>query len=295
MKHLFVLLLILFTIPQASAQSFFESFGASEEEKRQQALSGTINQYDPKYKPYDNPEIIAGGLLPGDGYHVSFARTADTPENYATLRFTQDVRLNGCAQINQPPITIKKRGSGLLITFSQANVSIDTSCEQNNQTSTADIKINRADVTSGRLKTLTLKGAKHKDTYDIYAEKHALHLAARASEEILTYWFYPDNLVILSAPGAESENNTSAAIKMLAAEQGFIPAENRIEGFTPPNSAPHTHYFIDPAKKLASILKPNAPQFIDTITVQEQFLGSEGAYELSRELDIFARKPGLYD
>ncbi len=309
MKLILTLLFALSITSPALAQSFFDTLGqdggVGEDMLGTQGPS-VINQYDKKYKPTSGAQVVSGGLLPSGHSQLYFARTTDTPKDYATLRFAQEVSLSGCAQIIQAPTEIKKHGKSLSVTLPVPDVKVDHSirnaisgCDQSGQTPIVEIKLSHKDIASGKTNKLILKSPASSHIYALHTSKHAIHATPDNGGKALTYWMYPDNLIILNAPSARDISVDGATlranIKKMAYSHGLIPATELLEGFNPPADGYSAHYFIDPSKKLASILSQSEQQFVDTITLQEQFLGSKGAYEVPREVQVFARKPGLYD
>ena len=301
MKLMLLLTVMILTPTAIQAQSFFEDFLAEEEAKeRDQAKATSINQYDSKYRKFSGPVTRQQGLL-GNAYNqISFLRTANTPTGFATLQFAQNINLSGCATLSQDILSAEKRGKTLIVTLPRPAPSLNKdNCIKTAKTPGMSVQINREDIDSGEIKKLRIESsAGQKETFDLYTTEHTLQLTSETGATDITYWFYPEDLIILSAPNAQNAKDITPAIQKLANQRGLVPATDMLEGFTPPQSGDDGHksyYFIDPSKKLATILKRGQPEMIDTLTVQETFLGSEGAYNVPRDVQIFARKPGLYD
>lgn len=336
MRLILTLLLFLYAFPAPlKAQSFLgtrdflspptheteEEKLEREERERLEALgvNSAVNQYDKKYRPAMDAQVTEGGLIPGTSYEIYFARTPDTPKDFATLRISQAISVNGCMNIEQDPIKVEKVGKSFLVHVSAPKAKIDKSirntvsgCKQGGITPAMEVQINHKDVLNGDLKQLQLKSPAGVDIYDISATKYAIHITPKSQkvftpfpmgeekpeegEKItLSYWFYPEDMVVLYANDASADQDITQQITTMAALHNLIPASQHLKDFHPPHTQNNAYYFIDPGAKFANIQPQGEPQFIDSITVEEQFLGSEGAYTMPRKVDIFARKPGIYD
>ncbi|GJL85202.1 MAG: hypothetical protein DHS20C02_09770 [Micavibrio sp.] len=280
-------------------------------------------------EPSDFQNTEAPFLLDATLYEMNFVHKPDAKLNEATLRITQPLSINGCAKIHPLETQTKVQGRNIEITVSAPIVTLDNKghytqhgCKQNMNAVTADVTLNRDQLITDEINKVVFKGPGGKDRYDIYVDHNKLSLFTKLKDSLtrkeikikgvadkvsfipskitqrkdpLTYWFYPDNLVLVYAASPPAGKDISSKIAMLARRNGLVEAEKLIPGFSSPLTDQNILYFIDQAGNLGDKLRSGVPAQLGDITINETFRGSQGPYNKEKKLAIFARPPGLLD
>lgn len=251
------------------------------------------------------------GLIPNANYRLYFVHTNETAPGEATLRITQPTSISGCVTIEQPTTETKILPPRMEIKINPAKINIDRSkqyggaeCGNGSNIVQTDIILNRDMIMNDGITTLTLKNNLGMDKYTVYADENQLRLTPQSEMLFkpwytperpapLTYWSYPDNLIILSAPAANAD--VTDQLKALATQRGMIEAKMSIADFQPPSTAPNTLYVIDQTQSVSKSINGQGSVLIGTVQNTEMFQGPNGPYEVNKNIDVHARLPGLYE
>ncbi len=279
--------------------------GGEEEEKKPK-----VWQYSNKYKSKTRNSGVASGLLPEGQYHMYFVRTADTKSNEAVLRIVTPVSLNGCARVLPPKISARRDGARMSLKIENPAVILDKSaryahyqCPQSANSTSADITLNRDELIENNIKTLTFQSlGGTSDSYILDVTDTELRLEPKTSfafkpflgsgkADPLSYNFYPDNMVVLHAPAAPESEDLGDKIAALARSKGLRPVSS--PGHSSKNG--ESFYFIDDPGTLAGSLTFDSSTRIGTVKGEETFQGADGPYQREKQVDVYAKRPGLLD
>ena len=131
---------------------------------------------------------------------------------------------------------------------------------------------------------------------DFYEDKYFFKPSpSKTRHAPLTHWFYPDNVVMLTVPGAQSNHDVRGQLRKIGSQRGFIELKALLDGFKSPTTHKNTLYFVDQTGRTAKSLGEDAGAAFGTVTVKEVFLGPEGPYDRAKKLDVIAKLPGTLE
>ena len=278
-----------------------------------------IWNYDNKYNP-DAMKKAKGkdALLPNSSFSINFVRLPGLKPGEVALRFTQPLATNGCIKdIQMPEPTIFAAGPNMWITVGLPVIELDKSvryahygCRQGQNIVQADAIINRDKLINNRVKYITLKNAFGIDKYNVDVGQYKIALTPQTSvlfkqnehiknKDPLEYVFYPENALIVYVPLSDDriydQKDLMKEVKRLTIFQGLRPLKSVVKDFTNPNDDPSLFYYIDPSGEISGSIQGDELLMLGHIIVGETFYGPNGTYEKPRQLDVFARRPGLLD
>jgi hypothetical protein len=287
----------------------------SEEEEEDDDKPEVQWQYDNKYKKGQQPdtgkkddeeeEKKLTNILPSGTQKLIFVRKADTKPNEVVLRMMTPLSIDGCASIVPPVVSQRKNGPMITYKIEDPTIALDQltqyyhfQCDNRSNTASADITINRDDLLSGKVKTMTFQGITGMmDIYDVTVTQEKIAMVPRTNGAFqpitnsskvdpLSYTFYPENVVILYAPSSPRGSDLTTEIAALAQSKGLV--ESTVIG-------PKGYYFIDQSGALAGSLDFNANAYVGKVKAQETFQGANGSYQVDKVVDVYAKRPGMMD
>lgn len=288
------------------------TFGPTKEEEDKP----TINQYDEKYKkgprgPKEDEDGV--NLLPNFHYGLLFLREDNEARREFTMRIMSLGAITGCLDMTPPKLIVEGTGPIMWIKLEESRIGIDKSsqtCSGENKYAYADLKLDADKLTEDGTKKIVIKskvvGRFSDIDLDIQDESVTvtakmpdltpLGIPFKGASDVFTYWFYPENTVILYAPSANSEESIPNAITQLAHANKLIPLQSLYKDFIKPRHVSNQYYFIDPAGTLLAQLKTQDDRVsIGAIETPEVFFGPEGPYNKPVKKTVFAKRPGETD
>ena len=273
-----------------------------------------IDQYDPKYRPeIKSDERGMPSLLPTNGYAMYFVRAPNAGAREVTLRFTEPAALSGCVSIDTPKPEITRNGQYMQIKIGKPVVRLDKTvryahyeCKGGPSFVESDITLNADELMKKKIQYITFKNESAADKYTVDVSNTRFMLVPQSTSffkpfdlpgriDPLSYWFYPENTVILSAPGASAQQDVTAEIRKMAQSKGLVELKTLIKNFKPPVTDKNTLYFVDQSGNFAKSLDAEQGRVFGTVQTSETFHGKAGAFDRLVNLDIHAKLPGLLD
>ncbi len=280
-------------------------YGGDEEGDEEKEKEKFIWQYDTKYKKGPTTKGMQD-ILPQGQQYLYFVRKEGIKSNEAVLRLVTPLSISGCANVFPPRVTVRRGGSMLAFKLERGEVALDRSpsyghfqCHQGSGTASTDIVLNRDELISGHVKTITFQSdASGMDTYEVELSGNTLTLYPKTSmafkpftgaerADPLSYNFYPDTMVVLTAPGAPKGADISEEVARLAQSKGLTQASGL--------KTSSDLYFNDQSGLLAGSLAFGATAYVGKITAAETFQGANGPYQHEKQVDVYARRPGFAD
>ncbi len=269
-------------------------------------------------------------LLDAPIFSMNFVRDPKAAPNEATLRLSQSYSVSGCVNIKPMTVTPRIAGQRLEYTVSEPVVTLSKEpqysqfdCKPSVNTVTTDIVFNRDIILEKKINKVTLRGPGGQDQYEIYANEHTLSLYTKVRDPMtgkyvkssdgkgkeafkplkstqrddpLTYWFYPENTLVLYVPGtSENPGQLAERVHELAGKYGMIEAKFAMPGFVSPLKDQNVFYYVDQVGLHANKIRQNGAGPFGNITVKEMFQGPEGPHEKDTVVAVYARLPGLMD
>lgn len=267
-------------------------------------------QYDPNQdKPLEEEKEPGPNLVDRSLYTIQLLRVPGGKPGDFTIRATNPGTVSGCVTLTDPEIKVK-------FLMNKVDVTLETdqafelkndevrygaySCDIETHTSYFDVTLNRDELIEHNSKFIGLKskefGMYSSDKIDVSQEKIELLTQYPWGSELITFWFYPENTVILHAPAAKSGQDVTPLIDEFAESKGLVPLSKTLKGHELPYWATNIKYYTDPNGGILKQL-PTAGENtkVGSVTAHRTVYGSEGAGDQPYALDIMARTPGVSD
>lgn len=180
-------------------------------------------------------------------------------------------------------------------------------CDLGYKNATAWVKMNRNDLIANGIKQYRIWNGPFANYYTIDMAKNKITL--RASQQMgpvkftphstgtydpLTFWFYPQNTVLLYAPQARPDDDFEDKIRAFAEEKGMVPLDAVYPEFNSPLATGGFYYYVDRQNVIASTPGIESGLRLGAITIQKTVYGLKGDETAAQEMKIFARSPGMY-
>ncbi|MCB1563890.1 MAG: hypothetical protein KDJ75_09975 [Alphaproteobacteria bacterium] len=278
-----------------------------------------VNQYDPKYRKnlQGTAEDEDGvNLLPNYHYLIALMHPEKSGSKDFTMRVLSPGAITGCLKMTPPKVVIENIAPPhMFLKLEESSIGIDKEtkpCKTDNQYAYADLALNGDDLAQKGIKKIVMKSKTVGRFSDIdldikdssitvtatMPDLRRLGLPFSGSTDTFTYWFYPENTVILHTPAVNEDESgvLKEKITRMARAHGLIPMAEALKDFERPRHTLNQFYFIDPTGTLTGTLGPDGEQaLIGNIEVPEIFHGPQGPYERPASRAVFARLPGTFD
>lgn len=275
------------------------------------AANAQVSAEDPDDAIYHGANVISNTT-----FHTEFVRLPGAKEGDLTIRISSPGSVSGCLKMTQSSFESKSTGTTLKIELKPHRINIDEDtqyglhrCKVSTASASADFTITRDELIANGTKKINISadsvGAFMRIKVDEIDQDKVLLTAnpmdlARMGQDFLneanktTYWFYPDNTVILFNPTLDIDGDVSKKVAKLSMVRGLQPLNSVLDGFKSTEENEDILYFVDEhniyAKQLA---EPSGVTTIGEIEIAETYHGANGPYEKPIRKPIFARKPAL--
>ncbi len=220
------------------------------------------------------------------------------------MRISAYEEVTGCASVSKPKVKVKNRSDSKAIEVKESEIKLDNKaprytnhdCETKSNTSYFDVILDRDKLIKNGVKKIKLTSEDYGEftTAEIEVTKQKIDFKTKSAngDTLLTYWFLPENTVILHTPYASSSVDSKEEIKKYAKQRGLVPVEERFEGYTLPYDAKHYAVFIDRwYRVIRHIENPEQHTVIGNINVPRTVHGINGPVEEPQSLDVYAFLP----
>ena len=213
----------------------------------------------------------------------------DDNSGEAVLRVSTTVNLTGCPkvyplrhEIEVNEIYLDVIVYGYAVDFQNLPRDPQFSCKKNVQYSAADIPLDRKLLENNNIQQIrfVLGRGLGSDYYVVDLNEKHLQLTPRSQkifkpgkapyggQAALSYWYYPENTLILSAPAAPKDQRDSV-VTAFAASRGLKPLAEIMPDFVMPPGQEGRHYYVDTAGILTEkIAGPDSSVLHDGIYVR---------------------------
>ena len=255
----------------------------------------------------DNTTSPSSGLLSDAYYNIRFRRVPGADPGQINMRISRPGAVSGCAKTTEPEIEIKRVMNKMRVEVTEPKIKIKNdkvrygqySCDPETLTVFFDVTLDRDELIEYRVKSIQLKikdGATFEDKITVSKDKIDLYAMYPWGQEIVTYWFYPENTVILEVPAAKSGQDVKSQLREYAIRQGLVPLEKTLKGFVRPDWITNIAYFTDPSGvTLRKTGKAGENKKIGEMVVSRSVFTADGKTDEPYAVGVFARKPGEND
>ncbi len=243
-------------------------------------------------------------LFPRNVYTVQFFNNPNVSESKFTLRLASYGEVAGCASMTEPELETQMVSGRLKLKVTDSEVILNDEdpryspydCETKNNRSFFDVELDRDELISKKIKKVKLKSEEYGDfieaDIDINEDRIEFITKSSAGSHMVTFWFFPDNAVVLTAPQAKSNQDVKALIRDFGIAQGLTPMENRLEGFELPYTAKNYVMFTDQNNAVINQLETvDARVQLGDITPLRTVHSINGQSEEPYALPVFASVP----
>ena len=303
---------IALPIGHVNAQSNF-TFGREDEEKKNE--KPFINPYDKKYRPAflrEQDENASKALLPKGHYRVEIVRKTNTKPHELKLAISAPGNVSGCLTVTPPISKNVKFGKALQLRISEGIAIADTKktryyhheCKPTTGASQSTLTLNTKELMKKEINKLILASEKQGAfaEMDLIISDEKIDITQKSlnktkPERKTTYWFYPENTLVLSAPSSKSSpEQTSSALEALALKNGLTPLVEKLEGFEPSFEHRNKFFAIDRGGRFKNRLVDQNDSFtLGTITGTQTRFTANGPQDVPATYKTIARMPGIYE
>lgn len=281
----------------ASAQSFI---GGDDEESV--STGGAINQYDDKYKgiTQQNEQAAANAaaedssptLIDANEQTIKLVRSRDDSEGVVNLQIQFPVSTQGCATTIIPPASLKKSQISMEVQIGALQTNIDTSirnpqyeCAGSGASPTINIPLATKSLHEEGIGEIVVKTPAGTEKFAIASTDTVFTMISKSGKTApLTHKFYNKNTIILRAPLAANAPELSQKISALGQKYALTPL--------PELSSKNSFYFSNDQDSLPVEIPTNSSIKLDTIEIDDIFIGANGTYTVAVPVDVFVALPG---
>jgi hypothetical protein len=287
------------------------------------ALSATAATAQPRAKtgtdetgaPFSNKYYRE---MPAD-VAVSLLSRPELPAGSFVVRLAVTDVVNSCARLTPLTYDLGYDNMYLDVTLNDYRVDLRDApkapqyeCKVGNQFPVTDVPLNVNDLRARGITKIRFHYFVLIDTYDLELKDNYVRLTpAKQNNKVranrfggskaygvqspLELWLLPKDTIVLYAPSEPDGKGLPDEINNLATGRGLLPLSTRLPGFVPPVTTPHQYYYVDPQNAYIKDLDGDQPQLFSTLRHMEKEYGLKGDEYSWHDIEIYMKKPGLYE
>jgi len=249
---------------------------------------------------------------------VSLARDPALPEDNFILRIAVDHAMTGCPRMSNLESEIDYSDTHLNIWIKDYKVDMRNlpqyahyECGQTQNAPAANLVFSKDDLINNNTQIIRMRVGQISDFYDVSINERRVSITpSQISGQQMQYyrplrsaqvrnplkrWFYPEGTVMLYAPDAAPTADIADAINNMARQQGLRALQEIYPDFTSPLVSGAYFYYVDEQGTIAEAARPYQGHRIGAITTQETIYGILDDEIVTRDIPVYAKKPGMYD
>ena len=244
-------------------------------------------------------------LFPRHFYMIEIFNNPRISESRFTLRLSSYGEVSGCATMTAPYIDKKVVSNKIRISVRDPELYVNrwsprysnTDCDVNMNRSFFDIELDRDVLMARGIKHIDLQSQRYGEffTSDIEVTKEKIDLTAKTvdGQSLITYWFMPQDTVILHTPNSKRELDVKDHIREFGIAQGLIPLEETFRDFELPWNAYNFVYFTNPAGDMVNKVNSYMDYVpVGKITPTRTVQTATGPVQETYDLTVYASIPG---
>lgn len=246
---------------------------------------------------------------------ISLLRDPVLPADNFILRLSPlDRSISGCPGIMNLKHSSVQRGRLLEIRIEEVTVDLKgwpkLDCAGKAQTPKADVVLNRKDMKEKGINAVAVASGMFSDQFKVTLTDQKIEMEPQCApacigtakaqnvhgvRNAMQLWFYPENTVLLYAPGAGSVEGMDAYIREMALQKGLAPLEDQYPGFKSPLVRNNVFYYVDKSGTYARDTRIAGGVPVGTARVARTVFGLRGDETGFENVDVYARSPGMYE
>lgn len=244
-------------------------------------------------------------LFRRDFYVVNVFNIPSESESDFTIRYQSYGEVSGCAEMSKARVELKETLDNIKIEARDAEPRVQKrdprytnyDCDIKTNRAYFDVKLNRDELIEKGIKTLGLQSARYGEfatsELDVSEKKIDILTKTEESENLITFWFHPENTVILTVPKASADINIQKEIKDFAKTLGLTPIEdyfndgNEERKYELPYTAKHYAVFLDAQNVYADKVSANQESIkIGELELMRDFYTAQGKTQQPYKVDV---------
>lgn len=241
-------------------------------------------------------------------YKVNFLRHPGNNPSKFIMRVSSPGTVSGCLTLSEPEVTVSRAIKKLKIEVVDPEIELKNeevqygqfTCDKETRTAYFDITLDRDELIEHKIESIMLESERHgrfsEDKINVTKERLQFKTVYPWGTELITFWFYPGNTVILHVPSAKAGENVKEQLLNFAEQRGLVPLEDTLRGFELPYWADSMMYFTDTnGSVIRQLSGSGSNDVVGTITTKHPIHTRNGEIMQTSTLDVMARKPGSTD
>ena len=247
-------------------------------------------------------------LFPRHYYTVDFFNNPRDSESKFTIQLASHGEVSGCAKMSRASVKNKTEGDTINLTVRDPQLRVNkraprytlTDCDLKLNRSFFDVELDRDELIERGIKHIDLRSRRYGQffTSDIKVSKEKIELTAKTptNTSLITFWFMPQDTVILHTPNSKRDLDVQSIIRDFGISQGLIPLEDTYRDFELPYDAYDYVYFTNPEGDMVSqVSSVDEIVPVGSITPTRTMHTANGQVEEPYDLTVYAAIPGQSD
>ncbi len=253
----------------------------------------------------DEKDAETISIFPRTFYVVSFFNNPNISESDFTMRLSAFGEVTGCAHMSGDSLEIKRVNDTIRLKVTDPEIELDNEkprysnydCEIKNNKAYIDVPLSRDELIKNKIKKFQLKSEKYGNFIEsqVNISKEKIEFTANASKtssSMITFWFFPKNSLVLSAPKAKIGQDIQDLIREFGISRGLIPMDKALKGYEMPHNMKNSMFFTNPSGHIIKQINNMGENIeIGTITPTRTVYTSEGSIQEPYSLSITASFP----
>ncbi len=254
-------------------------------------------------KDYEQEEGSRAGLFSRNYYKVKFFNTPHLSEDTFTMRLHAHGNVSGCAHTTGSYVELERTSDTLKIEVVDSELLLDDrkplyghyQCDVNSNESFFDVLLNKKKLMKNGIENIAIKSREYGEftTVEVKVKKDSIKLTApgEKQEYNTTFWFLPENTVVLQAPKAKNRDDVRDAIREFGVENGLTPIEDVVNNYDSLHDSYNYVVFADTKGTITKGLDTlDARVPVGKVTLSKTRYGANGPVEELYDLDLVAKR-----
>ncbi len=246
-------------------------------------------------------------LFPRHYYTVEIMNNPQESESKFTMRLASYGEVSGCATMTPPYVQKEQTNDTIKLNVLDPQLRVNTyapryspyDCDININRSFMDIEFDRDDLINRGIKHIALRSELYGEFFtsdlEINEQKIDLKTKTAVGEHLVTFWFFPQNTVILHTPTSKRGVDVTGLLREYGVSNGLVPIEETFEKFFWPDNNQYNYaFFTDPSGELAEQTQISGEIMIPfgTITPARTVYDATGAKQEPYDVTVYVSVPG---